>query len=66
LLTLFSSILNHHTLYMSKKKEKTDEKMVAFSCRIRESLYNKLQRKAESEKRSINKQNELILERALS
>jgi hypothetical protein len=51
---------------MSKKKEKTDEKMVAFSCRIRESLYNKLQRKAESEKRSINKQNELILERALS
>jgi len=51
---------------MSKKKEKTEEKMVAFSCRIRESLYSKLQKKAEAEKRSINKQNELILEKALA
>lgn len=50
---------------MAKKIKKSAE-IVGFSLRLPKPLYDKLAQKAEDEKRSINKQSEIIFEKELA
>ena len=47
---------------MAKKTKKVSE-VVAFSVRLPKTLYDKLYNRARSEKRSVNKESELIFEK---
>lgn len=46
-----------------KKKIKKESELVAFSLRLPKAIYNKLAARAESQKRSVNKESELIFEK---
>lgn len=47
------------------KKNKKESEIVAFSLRLPRTLFNKLKDRAEAQKRSLNKESELIFEKEL-